>query len=58
MVEFFKLLVANSEITPFDGKRNPFARAFEIAASISDYAKEKLMEGDYLMWKEECQRML
>jgi hypothetical protein len=57
-IEFCQLLVANSEITPFDGRRNPFARAFEIAASVTDYAKERLVEQDYVVWREECQRML
>jgi hypothetical protein len=36
---FFKVVIMRSEINIFDGKRNPFTRAFEIAASVNEYAK-------------------
>lgn len=58
MLTFLKLLVANSEVSPFEGKRNAFARAFEIVGAVGDYAKDKLKEQEYHAFKEECQAML
>jgi hypothetical protein len=58
MLTFLKLLVVNSELSPFEGKRNAFARAFEIVGAAGDYAKDKLKEEEYNAFKEECQRML
>lgn len=41
---FFKNIVMHASITPFDGRRNPFSRVFEIVGIMVDSCKDKLSE--------------
>jgi hypothetical protein len=52
VINFFKILILHSQINIFDGKRNPFARIFEILGLVSDYVKERLSEIEGNAYKE------
>lgn len=55
---FFKNIVMHASIVPFDGKRNPFSRVFEIIRILKESCKDKLSEDERELFREEGQQLL
>lgn len=47
-----------ASIVPFDGKRNPFSRVFEIIGILVESCKDKLSEDEGELYREEGQQLL
>lgn len=55
---FFKNIVMHAAIVPFDGRRNPFSRVFEIIGLLVESCKDKLSEDEGELYREEGQQLL